>query len=300
MVRWIKLKEFDLNADVYVGPTDEYLTRCDGSLAKEEFRFRTDSAGFIRSGEPAFDTDRIIVLGDSSAASLFVSESQRLGAVIERTLREAGRRADVLVGATSDCTTLHAVNIFLNKCLPLKPTQIIYMSCGSDGEALCSEAGYWLNEPAKALGPIAQAGAGTDEFVHDMPDLAARWAMLRVMLAAAEVHGTELVLVTVPHPRKIDAHLVKYYNNDFRYHERLVRMKHAINNCSPSFAREPRLACIDAELLSDHGEQFYDIVHLNQHGCETISEIIAERLLDSAAFNASMAGKREVTDGAGF
>jgi hypothetical protein len=200
---------------------------------------------------------------------------------------------------TSDCTTLHAVSILLNKCLPLKPAQIIYMSCGSDGEALCSEAGYWLNEPAKALGPIAQAGAGTDEFVHDMPDLAARWAMLRVMLAAAEVHGTELVLVTVPHPRKIDAHLVKYYNNDFRYHERLVRMKHAINNCSPSFAREPRLACIDAELLSDHGEQFYDIVHLNQHGCETISEIIAERLLDSAAFNASMAGKREVTDGAG-
>ena len=282
MVRWIKLKEFDLNTDVQVAPTEEYIANCDASIARQEFRFRTDAAGFLRSGEPAFETDRIIILGDSSAGSFFVEESQRLGAVIERTLREAGRNADVLTGATSDCTTLHSVNIFLNKCLPLRPTQLIYMSCGSDSAALCTDAGYWLNDPAKSLGPIAQAAPGTDEMVRDTPDLAARWAMLRVLHAGAEAFGTQLVLVTAPHRRKVDDHLTRYYQNDFRYHERLTRMKHSINNSTRNYAREHRLACIDTELLSDFGELFYDIVHLNQLGSRTVGQLIAERLLDFA------------------
>jgi len=280
MVRWIKLKEFDLNADTSVAPTDDYLNNCDSSLVKQEFRFRTDASGFIRSSEPALDTDRVIVLGDSSAASLFVPESERLGAVIERALRGAGRNADVLMGATSDCTTLHAVNILLNKCLPLKPTQLVYMSCGSDSAALCTDAGYWLNDPQKLLGPIAQAAQGTDEMVREMPDLEARWAMLRVMHIATDAYGIELILVTVPYRRKVDGYLTSYYKGDFRYHDRLTRMKHSINNCTRHFAREHRLTCIDMEMLSDHGELFYDIVHLNQHGCEIVGEIIAERILD--------------------
>jgi hypothetical protein len=287
MVRWIKLKEFDLNTDVHVAPTDDYLANCDDTIVRQEFRFRTDAAAFIRSGEPAFDTDRIIVLGDSSAASLFVPESQRLGAVIERILRESGRNADVLMGATSDCTTLHAVNIFLNKCLPLKPTQLVYISCGSDSAALCTDAGYWLNDPPKLLGPIAQAAPGTDEMVREMPDLATRRAMLRVMHVATETFGTQLVLVTVPHRRKVDDYLTRYYQNDFRYHQRLTRMKHSINNSTRHYAREHRLACIDIELLSDFGELFYDIVHLNQLGCQLVGGLIAERLLDFASADTS-------------
>lgn len=287
MVRWIKLKEFDLGVDTTIEPTTDYVARCDPSLVQQDFRFRTDADGFIRSSEPGFGTDRIILLGDSSAESLFVVETGRLGAVVERTLRFAGRNADVLMGATSNCTSLHAVNIFLNKCLPLKPTQLIYMSCGSDAEALCTDAGYWLNDPQKALGPIAQQAVGTDEIVRDMPDLAARRAMLRVMHVTAQAHGTELVLVTVPHRRKVDAYIADLYRGDFRFHERLARMKHAINVCTRDFAREHGIACIDAELLSDHGELFYDIVHLNQLGCETIGSLIAERLLDFRSAEAS-------------
>jgi hypothetical protein len=282
MVRWIKLKEFDLNVDTTVAPTDDYLKNCDNSIVKQEFRFRTDAAGFIRSGEPAFDTDRIIVLGDSSAASFFVPENERLGAVIERHLRTAGRNADVLMGATSDCTTLHAINILLNKGLPLKPTTLLYMSCGSDSAALSTDAGYWLNDPEKLLGPIAQAAIGTDEMVRELPDLDARRAMLQVMLRATEIYGIELILVTVPFRRKIDEYLTSYYKNEFTYHNRLTRMKHAINNSTRHFAREYRLTCIDTEMFSDRGELFYDIVHLNQHGCQTVGAMIAERIPDSS------------------
>jgi hypothetical protein len=281
MVRWIKLKEFDIDVDTSVTPSDDYLKNCDDSIVKREFRFRTDAAGFIRSGQPAFDTDRIIVLGDSSAASFFVPESERLGAVIEGALRNEGRKADVLMGATSDCTTLHAVNILLNKCLPLKPTTLVYMSCGSDSAALSTDAGFWLNDPQKLLGPIAQPTPGTDEMVRDMPDLEARQAMLRVMHVTTEAYGIKLVLVTVPFRRKIDEYLTSYYKNDFNYHNRLTRMKHAINNSTRHFAREHRLTCIDTEMFSDYGGLFYDIVHLNQHGCATVGAMIAERLLDS-------------------
>lgn len=146
MVRWIKLKEYDLAIDISVHATDDYAARCDESFERGPFRVRTESFGFVRSPEPGLGRDRIIVLGDSVAESLYVAEERRLGAVLERTLREAGRTVDVLMGGISSCTTLHALNIFMNKCIPLHPTVLIYMSCGSDSEALCYDERYWLKD----------------------------------------------------------------------------------------------------------------------------------------------------------
>ncbi len=287
MVRWVKLKEFDLSVDTYVAPTDDYLSRCDGSLEKADYRVRTDSWGFLRTGEPSYDKDRIIILGDSSAACVFISESDRLGAVIERSLRSSGRNADVLVGATSDCTTLHSLNIFLNKCIPLRPTKLVLMSCGSDSAALCAHAGYWLNDPSGALTPIAQHDKGSDELVLERPNASERVLLLRVLHAAAQAYGTELVLVTVPHRRRADDYLSSYYKGDLRYHHRLTGMKQDINSATRRFAHDKGVICIDAEMLSDDGSIFYDIVHLNHRGCRIVGELIAERLLDDAALRGS-------------
>ena len=278
MVRWIKLKEFDLGADAVMAPPEEYLANCDGSLPQDETRILVDGWGFMRSGAEAFDEDRVMLLGDSSAESLWMQCPDRLGAVIEARLRAHGSRCDVLMGAMSNCTTLHALNIFLNKCIPLRPRQLIYMSCGSDAEALCSDSAFWLNDPDKLLSPITHHEKGEDRPSRDAPDTQARWAMLRVLHEAADAHGTELVLVTVPYRRRIDAYMERYYRGDFAYHEKISAWKRDINACTRRFAEEHGVRLIDAEALSDEAGIFYDIVHLNAHGCARLGTLIADAL----------------------
>lgn len=277
MVRWIKLKEFDQGVDTTLMPSDAYMATCDGSLAQEETRILVDQDGFMRSGAEAMGGERIVLLGDSSAESLWMQSGQRLGAVIETRLRELGRGVDVLMNAMSNCTTLHAVNIFLNKCIPLRPTQLIYMSCGSDAEALCSPNQYWLSDPGQLLCPLTHHQEGSDTPERSAPEVSARWAMLQVLREAAAAHGTELVLVTAPYRITIDGYLRDYYKNEFSYHEKISGWKSQINACTRQFAARSGTRLIDAESFSEEGI-FYDIVHLNAVGCERVGRFIADRL----------------------
>jgi len=278
MVRWIKLKEFDQGVDPTLMPSDAYMANCDGSLPQEETRILVDQDGFMRSGAEALGEERIVLLGDSSAESLWMQSGQRLGAVIETQLREQGRRVDVLMNAMSNCTTLHAVNIFLNKCIPLRPTQLIYMSCGSDAEALCSPNQYWLRDPGQQLSPLTQYEEGSDMPDKPAPEVAARWSMLHVLREAAAAHGTELVLVTAPYRNRIDAYLRDYYKNEFGYHETISGWKSQINACTRQFAAQSGTRLVDAEGFSQEEGIFYDIVHLNAAGCERVGRFIADRL----------------------
>lgn len=277
MVRWIKLKEYDLSIDRHVEASDEYAARCDETFERGPFRVRADAFGFVRSAAPALNEACIIILGDSVPETLYLGEDFRLGAVIERKLRAAGRLVDVLMGGTSSCTTLHALNVYMNKCIPLSPKCVIYMSCGSDSEALCYEGKYWSSD--KRLGPIAQHGQTSRESYTWLPDTSHRTAMLKVLREATVSHQTELFLVTVPHRRRVDNYLERLYNGNFTWHDRIVAMKEAVNACTREFAIDHSVPCIDAEMFSDSSNLFYDIAHLNKLGSEVIGDLIAGELI---------------------
>jgi hypothetical protein len=108
--RAIKLKEFALDQDFLTNPPQSYRDARDGHPVLNDYRIRTDSAGFILSGDFR-SPNKIVGLGDSVMECMFVVEPDRICAKIERSLEH---KSQVLNGGYSGATSLHIVNTELD------------------------------------------------------------------------------------------------------------------------------------------------------------------------------------------
>ncbi|WP_222597480.1 hypothetical protein, partial [Neisseria gonorrhoeae] len=111
---------------------------------------------------------------------------------------------DVIVrnGGYSGATTLHMLNLFLNKIIPLKPDVVILMTGIVDVDVANLESSFWSRDCW--LEPIVDLNANNswrDQNLLSAPNVADRRRLLDLFSLAARSFGIELWFATIPHLR---------------------------------------------------------------------------------------------------
>jgi GDSL-like Lipase/Acylhydrolase family len=284
MPRHIRLKEWGLLYDGFHEPPDAYLALSDPTLAKRSYRLRTDDNGFIRTGRDLpMDSDCILVLGDSVVETMFVDESRRMCAILERLINT--NRTDpvrVLNGGMTGSTTLHLLNLLINKGLPLMPSAIVLMSGIMDLDTSLRPAGFWTDVPR--LTPIVRCPEAADQPRPDPilqeANFASRGRLLRIIAATAAIHEIPLVMATVPHRACFEDDYVRRRYKSQKPFMRAVALRQQMNICTREACRMAAVPLIDLEQrLANRADLFYDEFHLNELGSEIVAQHIQEGLI---------------------
>ena len=97
--------------------------------------------------------DKVIVfLGGSTTECMFVDEDHRFPYVAGQILeQETGAKINSYNGGMSGSNSLNAIDILINKVIPLKPDVVVFMENINDLSTLLYEGTYWN----KRYGPVA-------------------------------------------------------------------------------------------------------------------------------------------------
>jgi GDSL-like Lipase/Acylhydrolase family len=284
MPRHIKLKEWGLLYDGFHEPPDAYLALSDPTLSKRSYRLRTDDNGFIRTGRDIpMDSDSILVLGDSVVETMFVDESRRMCSVLERLIN--ANRTDpvrVLNAGMTGSTTLHLLNLFINKGLPLMPSAVVLMSGIMDLDTSLRPAGFWTD--VLRLTPIVRCPEAADpprpDPILQEANFASRGRLLRTIAATAAIHEIPLVMATVPHRASFEDDYVRRRYKSEESFMRAVALRQHMNVCTREACRIAAVPLIDLEQrLANRADIFYDEFHLNELGSEIVAHHIQEELI---------------------
>lgn len=282
--RVIRFKEWGVWVDETKQPKTDQLVSSDGTLKDEKFRLRTNSAGFIMSGNTLSTPGalkKVITLGGSFVESLYSEETDRFPAQLERMLNHPKERYEVWNGGYSGSTLLHSYNVFVNKVLPLlKYTkQVILFTAMSDQRTLVHSDSYWLKDVTHA--PVIDSrNAATME--NREPTSEDQEQLLRAFVMLSRHYGHELILVASPFrakPFEDDAYARKTYKHAGAHSKALAKLR-MINETARRVAADMRVTFFDAEkYLDGQPEYFYDSMHLNSRGQEAMARFLYENLV---------------------
>ncbi|WP_456734380.1 glycosyltransferase [Bradyrhizobium sp. USDA 3364] len=269
--RTIRLKEYPANISLSHTPSDEYVESRKHSLVRKPYLLETDAIGFIRgSKSPAVAAQSVIVLGDSVVEGMYLDPDDRFCAKLETILRSE-KQLDVIVrnGGYSGATTLHMLNLFLNKIIPLKPDLVILMTGIVDVDVANLEASFWSRDCW--LEPIIDLNTNNSWRDHNTlstPTFEDRRRLLDIFSSVARSFGIELWFATVPHRQGEGADPA------------VERSRLSINETTRAVARAGGHALCDLEAqLAHRTDIFQDAFHLNSVGAEVVARsIIADGL----------------------
>lgn len=149
--RYIKLKEYR--------PLSRMLLSFPPSLRKytendfsKKYRLDVDRNGFIVPSEKYRTPDAAIVfLGGSTTECMFVDEHNRFPCVVGNILeRRTGLKINSYNAGLSGLNSLHAIDLLVNKILPLKPRVVVFMENINEMSTLIYEGTYWHQNSARA------------------------------------------------------------------------------------------------------------------------------------------------------
>lgn len=144
--RSINLVEYSPMINTTIFPTDEYCKDVDAkNLVQQNYKFRTDSNGYIMPSKIHSDPDLTIAfLGGSTTECLFVQEENRFPNLSVRLIeKQIHQKINSLNAGVSGMGSMNATNILVNKLLPEKPDYVILMSNINDFSILLYTGAYW-------------------------------------------------------------------------------------------------------------------------------------------------------------
>lgn len=156
--RYIKLREFTPGyADVLL-PPKEALTVSD-TLVRREFIIRVDDEGFIKPSKVHEHPDLVLAfLGGSTTECIYDDENNRFPYLAGHLLEEkTGLKVNSYNAAKSGNDSLHSLNVFLNKVVPLHPDIVVMMHNINDLAVLLYEKTYWNKHSTR--GPLVEKTA---------------------------------------------------------------------------------------------------------------------------------------------
>jgi len=276
--RQIRLKEMQADLDSYLTPSADYRSKVDASLGPGPFRTRTDSDGFIKTGNDVTGYSRsIFFLGASFVESLYIPENQRFVSAIEKQFFLAGDAIRCLNGGYSGSTSLQLLNVVVNKIAPLVEPQdwVIFFVPQSDADSLLTEHSYWnANERSTPVVP----GRLPPKPFH-LRGVEATRAILRTTAAAARELKINLAFATCPFKEsdyESDPVLQNIYSTERKFNRaREVRL--ALSQVTRDCAKELETPLIDIS-VDQYGGYFYDEVHLNEAGQKLYASLFEEEL----------------------
>ena len=278
--RQIRLKEMEANLDTAYTPSPDYRAKVDSSLGLGPFRTRTDSDGFIKTGNDTTGYAKsIFILGASFVESLYAPENVRFVAGVEKLFLEAGKPIRCLNGGYSGSTSLQLLNVVVNKIAPLIDPQdwVVFFVPQSDADSLLTEHSYWnANERSTPVVP----GKQPPKPFH-LNGVEATRAILRTTAAAARELKINLAFATCPFRQsdyELDPILQNIYSNERKFN-RAREVRTALIDVTRETAKELGVPLIDVKIDQD-GEYFYDEVHLNEPGQLHFAQLLNLELVE--------------------
>jgi hypothetical protein len=149
--RYIRLKEYRPGTRLSLSFPRNHLPYTDNVFTKK-YKFDIDSRGFIVPSQIYDRPDKVIVfLGGSTTECMFVDPDHRFPYLVGRILgQETGARINSYNGGMSGNNTLNAIDILINKVIPLQPAIVVYMENINDLSTLLYEKTYWNKNTARS------------------------------------------------------------------------------------------------------------------------------------------------------
>jgi len=149
--RYVNLRESrPLYADVLLPPPN--TMEISDSLVKQGYPFQIDADGFIMPSKIHPDPQLTLAfLGGSTTECAYVGEENRFPCRVGRLLEQkTGLRTDSYNAGKAGNTSLHSLDVLLNKVIPVKPEVAIMMHNVNDLAVLIFEKTYWTKNPYRS------------------------------------------------------------------------------------------------------------------------------------------------------
>ncbi|MBM4301269.1 MAG: hypothetical protein FJ121_07025 [Deltaproteobacteria bacterium] len=149
--RYVRLKEYRPGTRLLLAFPRNHLPYTDNVFTKQ-YRVEIDNNGFIAPSRKHDRPDKVIVfLGGSTTECMFVDEDHRFPYVAGQILEQAtGARINSYNGGMSGSNTLNAIDILINKVIPLKPDVVVFLENINDLSTLRYEGTYWNQRTARS------------------------------------------------------------------------------------------------------------------------------------------------------
>jgi lysophospholipase L1-like esterase len=149
--RYIKLREPRPRRQMRLKFPQNHLPFTDNVFTKT-YKVDIDADGFIKPSRKYADPDlSIVFLGGSTTECMFVDELNRFpyltGVLLEK---ETGKKINSYNGGLSGNNSLHAIDLLVNKVIPLHPRVVVFMENINDLSTLLYEQTYWNKNNVRA------------------------------------------------------------------------------------------------------------------------------------------------------
>jgi len=150
-IRYIRLREYRPGTRFLMTLPKSHVPYTDNVFTKE-YRFDIDKNGFIVPSQVYDHPDKVIVfLGGSTTECMFVDENHRFPYLVGKILEgETGAKINSYNGGMSGNNTLHAIDLLINKVIPLHPQVVVFMENINDLSTLLYEGTYWNENTARS------------------------------------------------------------------------------------------------------------------------------------------------------
>lgn len=282
--RSIRFKEWGVFVDTVKTPSDAYMKGTDGSLEQMDYPLRTDSRGFILTGNNLPDEGqrrKIVTLGGSFVESLFTLEQDRFQSRLERSLAQNGHKLSVWNAGYSGSTLLHCFNLFVNKIIPLLPyvEYVFIFACMSDQRILTNKQSYWLMDKTHA--PVLDERNGN--LAADREATSKEGAqLLDVFIDLIREFGSKPVVISCPH-RIANYDSDAFSRSAFSTHAdqlRALENLKLINQTAMEVSAKKGVEVFDAAgHFEGRSNLFYDMNHLNSLGQVELANFLYENIV---------------------
>jgi lysophospholipase L1-like esterase len=270
--RYVRLKEFRPGTRLLLAMPRNHLPYTDNAFTKR-YRYDIDANGFIVPSRKYNRPDKVIVfLGGSTTECMFVDQDHRFPYVVGEILeRDTGAKVNSYNGGMSGSNSLNAIDVLINKVIPLKPDIVVFMENINDLSTLLYEGSYWSR--GQKLFPD-QA-----KMVHDFA------ADLQTIVCICKAWGIVPVLMTqanrvTDHPDPVVlAYITREGLKRGLSYQEFKTLYDAFNDTIREVGRKNQVMVIDlAREVPPDKKYLYDLVHFNDAGSQLAAQIIAGRL----------------------
>lgn len=143
-IRYIRLREYRPGTRLLLPFPRNHLPYTD-NVFTQRYRLDIDKNGFIAPSQKYDHPDKVIVfLGGSTTECMFVDQDHRFPYLVGKILEEeTGKKINSYNGGMSGNNTLHAIDLLINKVIPLHPQMVVFMENINDLSTLLYEGTYW-------------------------------------------------------------------------------------------------------------------------------------------------------------
>lgn len=276
MNRVIRLKEWGCSLKTVKQPNHKQLLSATSQLENRNYALNTDTNGFIINSmldNRELRKKTVVLLGDSFVESIFVDEDKRINSVIEKNMPDF----QILNGGYSGATTLHLVNIIINKIIPLNPDYLVLFTPTNDQRVQMVDNGYWNKDfRLSPMVPLGKNDCLIDNYTESS-HLKSVAKILRLVHSILEVYDIPHCYITTPHRyvSSSEDEWIKKNNINIISYSKKILLREKVNGICKLICEDLSINCIDLEAsLKNKSDYFYDDLHLTNFSSPLVANII--------------------------